>query len=176
MATQNHTINWEQELAVHREWMRGLAQSRLGNPHEADDVLQDVCLAVVDRSPELRDPAKVRNWLYQLVVRKVADYQRRQYRNRRLVDQYAHTDRAVPYDQGGWDWVLATEQRTLLRVALERLPQADRELILLKFTRNWSYRQLGEHLGMDQRAVEYRLVRAKQALRAQLQQMHGDQE
>jgi len=40
--------------------------------------------------------------------------------------------------------------------------------LLLKYTENWSYRQLADHLGLSASAVEARLHRARQKLRRQL--------
>ena len=39
---------------------------------------------------------------------------------------------------------------------------------MLKYTENWSYRQLVEHLGISNSAVESRLHRARQRLRDEL--------
>ncbi len=35
--------------------------------------------------------------------------------------------------------------------ALERLPQECREMLMLKYTENWSYRQLAMHLGVTEK-------------------------
>jgi RNA polymerase sigma-70 factor (ECF subfamily) len=66
------------------------------------------------------------------------------------------------------DWLLAEEQRALVRRALEQLPRRDAEILLLKYTENWTYRQLAEHLGLSTSAVEARLHRARQTMRRQL--------
>jgi RNA polymerase sigma-70 factor (ECF subfamily) len=66
------------------------------------------------------------------------------------------------------DWLLAKEQRALVRRALEQLPRRDAEMLLLKYTENWTYRQLAEHLGLSTSAVEARLHRARHAIRRQL--------
>ena len=50
----------------------------------------------------------------------------------------------------------------LVRRSLACLPRRDAEILLLKYTENWSYRQLAEHLGLSTSAVEARLHRARQ--------------
>ena len=47
----------------------------------------------------------------------------------------------------------------LVRDAVERLPRRDREILLLKYTEDWSYRELAGHLGVSESAVEARLHR-----------------
>ena len=44
----------------------------------------------------------------------------------------------------------------------------DAEILLLKYTEDWSYRQLASRLGITKVAVEARLHRARQRFRAEL--------
>ena len=55
-----------------------------------------------------------------------------------------------------------------MRGALERLSRRDAEILLLKYTEDWSYRELALHLGASESAVEARLHRARARLRAEL--------
>jgi RNA polymerase sigma-70 factor (ECF subfamily) len=48
------------------------------------------------------------------------------------------------------------------------LNSKDAELLLLKYTEDWSYHELAAHLGISHSAVETRLHRARQRLRAEL--------
>jgi RNA polymerase sigma-70 factor (ECF subfamily) len=60
--------------------------------------------------------------------------------------------------------------------ALEKLKPPDREILLLKYTEKWSYEQLAEHLGVSVKTVEYRLLRARRAMRGHLRRMgEGEQ-
>ena len=47
-------------------------------------------------------------------------------------------------------------------------PRRDAEILLLKYTEDWSYRQLAGRLGITESAVEARLHRARLRLRAEL--------
>ena len=49
-----------------------------------------------------------------------------------------------------------------------RLDDRDAELLLLKYTEDWSYRQIAANLGVSESAVEARLHRARQKLRSAL--------
>ena len=51
---------------------------------------------------------------------------------------------------------------------MSRLPKRDAEILMLKYTEDWSYRALAEHLGISESAVETRLHRARQRLRTEL--------
>jgi RNA polymerase sigma-70 factor (ECF subfamily) len=66
---------------------------------------------------------------------------------------------------------LADERKAMVRQALKRLLQRDADILLLKYTEDWSYRQLAERLGLSTSAVEARLHRARQKLRRALAQL-----
>jgi len=164
-------IDWQAAWAAHRHWLRTVVLARTGERQAVDEVLQDVAAAAVQFGERLRDPAKVAPWLYRLAVVTALQYRRRQGRRRKLVERYAtrfeptERDRREP---DPLDWLLAEEQRTLVRQALSCLPRRDAEILLLKYTENWTYRQLAEHLGLTTSAVEARLHRARQKLRQRL--------
>jgi RNA polymerase sigma factor (sigma-70 family) len=56
----------------------------------------------------------------------------------------------------------------LIRKAIKRLPRQDAEMLMLKYTEDWSYRELADHLGISHSAVESRLHRARKRMRDQL--------
>ena len=66
------------------------------------------------------------------------------------------------------EWLLAGERQNLVRQAVARLPRREVEILLLKYSENWSYEQLAQHLGTTESAVESRLHRARQRLRKEL--------
>ena len=49
-----------------------------------------------------------------------------------------------------------------------RLPRRDAEILMLKYTEEWNYQELAQHLGISHSAVETRLHRARQRLRVEL--------
>ncbi|HEY2826609.1 MAG TPA: sigma-70 family RNA polymerase sigma factor, partial [Pirellulales bacterium] len=60
------------------------------------------------------------------------------------------------------------ERQVLVRQALARLQSRDAEILMLKYTEDWNYRQLAERLGISHSAVETRLHRARARLRIEL--------
>ena len=72
------------------------------------------------------------------------------------------------------DRLLAKEQDQLVRQAIQSLPSRDAELMLLKYTEDWTYRQLAEHLGISESAVEARLHRARGKMRRILSRLELD--
>lgn len=164
-------IDWQAALAQHDRWLRTVVRARLGEPQAVDEVMQEVSLAAVEGRSPLADPAKVVPWLYRLAVIQSLLYRRKQGRRRNLTDRYAQRNRPSEQDcreEDPLEWLLTEERRGQVRRALARLVRRDAEILLLKYTEDWSYRQLAENLGISESAVEARLHRARKRLRAEL--------
>src|SRR5438552_17545269 len=110
--------------------------------------MQEVALAAVAQRAPLNDPARVGAWLYRLAGRQVLLYRRRWGRQRRLLDRYAgirSSDSGSLAASDPLDGLLQDERHGLIRAALGRLPRRDAEILLLKYTEDWSYRELAAH-------------------------------
>ncbi|CAN5368772.1 N/A [soil metagenome] len=161
-------IDWAAELGQHDRWLRTIVHTRLGERQAVSEVMQEIALAALAQRAPIQDVSRVGAWLYRLAIRQVLMYRRRCGRQRKLVDAYGK-------NQGGTqgakeireplDWLLHDERRGLIRAALEKLSRRDAEILLLKYTENWSYKVLAAHLGLSESAVETRLHRARARLR-----------
>ena len=164
-------IDWPAVLAEHDRWLRTVICARLGEPQAVEEVMQEVTVAAVEQRWPLTDPSKVAPWLYRLAVTQSLLYRRKLGRRRKLTDRYAQRFRPSEEDSREPDplgWLLAEERRGQVRRAMARLPRREAEMLLLKYTEGWSYRQLSQHLGISESAVEARLHRARKRLRTEL--------
>lgn len=176
METASSAIDWPAALQKHRPWLAKVLRCRIGDRNEVDDLLQEIALAVFRQHAKSQesdapstvptDPSKVAPWLYRLAVRQAVNFHRRAYRKCQVrvlpeVDSACRNSEPL-------DWMLAQEQRQHLDSAIKNLKPQHREILVLKYTENWSYRQLSEHLGIPVRSVEYRLLQARKQLRANL--------
>lgn len=171
------TIDWQSTLAEHDRWLRTIVLARLGEPAAVDEVMQEVSLAAVRQAAPLADPGKVAPWLYRLAVTQSLLYRRKQGRRRKLTDAYARRTAPTEADNRQPDplgWLLAEERRRLVRTALARLPRRDAEILLLKYTEDWSYLELADHLGITRSAVQARLHRARNRMRSELDALSSD--
>ncbi len=164
-------IDWQAALKDHDRWLRTVVYSRVREREAVDDVMQEVALAAVRQSAPLSDPTKVAPWLYRLAVRQSLLYRRKCGRRRQLTVRYA--DRLQPSESASrtrnpLDWLLHNERCQQVRDALTRLASRDSEILLLKYSEGWSYHMIASHLGVSHSAVETRLHRARNRLRAEL--------
>lgn len=165
-------IDWAEMLAENHRWLETVVRSRLGDAHAAEDVMQELAIAVMKQSNRPTEPSKVAPWLYRIALRKVINHRRYQGRQRRLLEGFGkfHEARQSEVDPTPGGWLLSHESLQGVQVALQRINMSDRQILLLKYSEGWSYRQLADHLGISVKTVEYRLLRARQALREQLAQ------
>jgi len=166
-------IDWQATLAKHDRWLRTVVAARLGQPNAVEDVMQEVALAAVRQRAPINDPSKVAPWLYRLAVMNTLMYRRKMGRRRKLTTRYA--EKFQPTERDGrtpepLDWMLADERRAQVRQALADIPPRDAEILLLKYTEDWSYTEIAKHLGVSESAVEARLHRARKRMREQLTQ------
>jgi RNA polymerase sigma-70 factor (ECF subfamily) len=175
--TNDAKIDWQAEFQRHERWLRSIVYARIGEPGAVDDVIQDVALAAVRQSSPIADSSKVAPWLYRLAIRYVLLYRRKMGRTRKLIDRYAERFRPSPSDDhveaNPLAWLLSKERRELVRLALQQLRGSDIEILMLKYTENWSYHAIAEHLAVSHSAVEARLHRARERLRSTLAELES---
>jgi RNA polymerase sigma-70 factor (ECF subfamily) len=168
-AVNGCAVNWAQSLAEHRPWLARVIAARTGEAQAVEEVWQQVALAVVEQRWPLADPSKVAPWLHRLAVVASARHRRQLGRGRKALAGWAEVRRQVavpPADPLGW--LMREERLALTREAMARLDGRDAEVLLLKYGERWSYRQIAEHLGLTEKAVDCRLLRARERLRQQL--------
>jgi RNA polymerase sigma-70 factor (ECF subfamily) len=168
-------VDWSARLAEHDRWLRTVVFARLGERPAVDEVMQEVALAAVAQQAPLSDLTRLGAWLYRIAVRQALLYRRRRGRQRKLVDSYAwfqERNSALSSLPDPLDLLLRDERQALVRESLGRLPSRDREILLLKYTEDWSYRELAGHLGVSESAIEARLHRARQRLREAMISKH----
>ncbi len=166
--TSSHSrsaIDWTAALIQHRRWLTSVLRSRINDPHVVEDLYQDLSLAVLRQPSRPEDEAKVAPWLYRLAVRQAINHHRRNGRRKRLQERIEQNAYTADHEPDALDWLVQNEQRELVSCAIQSLRPQDREILTLKYTERWSYRQMAEHLGASTGTIEYRLLRAKKRLR-----------
>ncbi len=165
------SVDWARLLAENDRWLRTVVAVRLGEPQAIDEVMQEVALAAIRQRAPLVDREKAAPWLYRLAVRQTLLYRRKHGRRRKLIERVARRNQPREGDNRDPDplaWLLAEERRHQVRQAVARLGRHDAEILMLKYIEQWSYRELADHLGISESAVEARLHRARQRLRSEL--------
>ncbi len=138
----------------------------LGNHHTAEEVLQDVMLAVWEHADRFRGESKVRTWLLAIARNRALNTRRRASPNIVPLDENVFGSDTSPLEK-----VERHNQQKILRDAISRLPQQHREILVLVFYHQLSGAEVAEVLEISPGTVKSRLHRAKEALRRVLQLM-----
>jgi RNA polymerase sigma-70 factor (ECF subfamily) len=131
---------------------------RVGDASVAEDLTADV-FERAWRARRRYDPrrAQFSTWLFATARRRVTDWQRRQAR-RGTLSLRREQPSALP---GPYSAIAEADDRHRLRLLVQALPDADRELIAMKFGAGMTNRQIAKILGKSETAIGsavYRLV------------------
>ncbi len=156
------------EEFAHRNgaWVRAVIFGVLGRRQHLDDVCQQAWMRFWEQLPKLRDAKRWRAWLYRLARNVALDAGREFTRQNRLV----RGDGTMPMaaSPSHRDEVADGERRAIVVDAIQSLPALYREPFVLRHVEGWSYRQIGEVMGLGESTIETRLVRARRLLREAL--------
>jgi RNA polymerase sigma-70 factor (ECF subfamily) len=128
-------------------------------PAEADDVAQEVWLAVVRGLPRLRQPDRFAPWLFRIARRQVVN---------RLRAEYATPEVAGDTERAGPDTSDAVVDRADVEAGLAGLPAVEREVLILFYLQDLSLEACAEICAVPAGTVKSRLNRARRLLRDQL--------
>jgi RNA polymerase sigma-70 factor (ECF subfamily) len=147
----------------HQAWAFGIAHRFLGDTQNAEDVVQEAFLRLLQAAPRFRPRAAFRTYFYPIITRLCLDQARRK--------RPIYTDLLPDVPDPGPDparQLLHLEMSAAVRAALDQLPASQRMAVVLHYYEEQDYRGIAEALQTSTKAVERLLSRARQRLRALL--------
>jgi len=136
----------------------------LSDDDAAQDIAQDIWLRVLRGIGRLRDPAKLRAWLFGIAHRTWIDTLRSKYAV--VGADIDEVDRQEPPDPMALDEL--EEELTAVEQELARLPAIEREALTLFYLRELSLQEIAQALDIPVGTVKSRLHRARRMLRREL--------
>jgi RNA polymerase sigma-70 factor (ECF subfamily) len=134
----------------------------------AEEFFQDTWQRVITARERYRPEAKFATWLYQIAHNRVTDHWRaKQHRPDAPGDAPELAER-LPDPDSPERSLSAFEERRRLQLALEELPDDQREVVLLRLEQELSLEEIGEITGVGRETVKSRLRYAMDKLRARL--------
>ena len=142
------------------------------NSGDAEEASQEAFLDLLRALPrfKLDGPARFETWLYKITVNRC----RSRFRRKRLpsADWDELADELVAGVNGDPEHsALKRETRDTIWQAVDRLPDAQREVVALRYLSDLSYDEIAEALGINPGTVKSRLFYAHQALQQTLSPM-----
>lgn len=142
----------------HRGRIYRIALRMLGDPHDAEDVAQDVLIQVWTALAGFTGASAFTTWLYRIVVNRCLN----QIRRRRWARPVLDTD--PPPVAGAEDTVVAQHRVRATLEAVAALPPDQRAVIVLHQLEGLSYREVATIVNVSEDAVRGRLHRARLSL------------
>jgi RNA polymerase sigma-70 factor (ECF subfamily) len=146
---------WDRHEAELRGWLRG----RLGNAHDAEDMLQDLFLKALRQDRKFCEIANARAWLFEVARNAVADRLRLKKEQVELPD-----DLVAEHEEPAAVESLAA----CLPRALSELPEEDREAITRCDLEGMTQEDYARLKGLTLPGAKSRVQRARKRLREHL--------
>jgi RNA polymerase sigma-70 factor (ECF subfamily) len=150
-----------------------------GDPEEAEDLTQEVFIAVFQGLQNFRGESSFKTWIFQIANHKAIDSNRKRKRQVETVspDDFDETQPDDREETRPEEALLRKEMGETLRRKLQELPEDSREAIVLCDLQGLSYEECAEALGITVGAFKSRLRRARQMLKEKMRPyMEGDGE
>ncbi|GEM_PF-837586 len=144
---------WRELIGLYSPRVFAMANSRCHNDHVAEEITQGVFVTVCLKlgSGEYHEQGRFESWLFRITMNRVRDLVRQRKRTTRIMGTQmsadADLDAQAPNDDAASSYEdQAANPLAQLRRALERLPEADREMIELRHHGGLSFKQMSELL------------------------------
>lgn len=169
-------------VELYKDKLYNLSYRMLGNPHDAEEMTQEVFLRVYANLKKYDFRHKFSTWIFRIATNCCIDRLRKKKADRSLDvpldgeedgDMYTVVPSrdALPDER-----IVAREKRLELQAAIERLPSAYRAVIVLKYMEDLSLQEIADILSVPVSTVKIRLHRGREALRFILAPVTGGAE
>ena len=147
-------------LERHYDRIFRLAFRLTGRAADAEDLTQDICLALPGKLAGFRGDARFTTWLYRVVVNAATDRRRKAIRHERAAEGWGDVEIARKAEtseaQDALDW---------LTEAMRGLPEDLRDTVALVLD-DMTHAEAAEILGVSEGTISWRMSEAKKRLRA----------
>lgn len=169
---------FEELTLPHLPALYRLAVRLKGDPQDAEDLVQETYVKALRAFPTLRQPDRVKSWIFQILSRLVLDQHRSKPREIAVgdledLDRFSLYDLVweedpFPYSDRLHDDFLVQFEDEEVRRALLALPEVYRLPLVLLYGEEMSYRELADVLGCPVGTIMSRLHRGRKLLEREL--------
>lgn len=137
--------------------LRNFIRSWIGDPVQAEDLLQEIFIKIHLHLHQLKDPERLTAWVYQISRNVISDH------FRQLRTAGSHTLSTLPDREE--EEPLYASLSSCINGKIARLSSKGREAILLTYFQNYSQKDLAGLLGLSYSGTKNRIQRAREKLR-----------
>lgn len=151
----------------------GPALSRLAFGYERvpsvrEELIQEIALAIWRALPAFRGECSERTFVYRIAHNRGLTHSAQRRPAHDSIDDLAPAHEPIDLTPGAEDRVALADRRARLRAAIQTLPPAHREVVMLMLEDS-SHAEIADVLGISEGNVAVRLTRARKALSVALE-------
>lgn len=167
MAQRGQEPAFEELVRRHQQRVFALVSGILRRQEDVEDIAQQVFLKVYLSLKKFDQRAAFSTWLYKITVNECWDYLRKKkvrplvYESDLSEEQVSRLDGIVSAERVSLNANERAEVKQLLERMLDKLPEQDRQLLVLKEMEGFSVQELAEILNLNVNTVKVRLFRAR---------------
>ncbi|MBQ9673703.1 MAG: sigma-70 family RNA polymerase sigma factor [Ruminococcus sp.] len=151
MANSFGTETAEQIIKEYADMIYRIALHNLKNTADADDILQEVCIALITKNPPVDDKNHLKHWLIRVTINKCNSFHRSIWQSKReCIDDYTHLE--------------APQQQTVID-EVRQLPKNYRNIIYLYYYESYTIAEIAEILNKSPNTISSGLQRARKKLK-----------
>jgi RNA polymerase sigma-70 factor (ECF subfamily) len=158
-----------------------LGLKMLGNPQDAEDVLQNTFLNALMHLPGFEGRSSISTWLYRIASNEALMLIRRKKPGINIEDMQTEDSDEGLMPEIFMDWsilpeheLLTEEGKKAIDEAIEKLPETLRMVFILRDIEDVSIKETAEILNLTETNVKTRLLRARMYLREQLSTYYSE--
>ena len=155
-----HSSTWRSIYEKNWPWVYRLVRRLGGQDVDAEDVTQDVFVAVYRKLPEFEGRSKLETWIYRICCNIVSEHRRRAWRRRRL-SAALHVSNLWRPHRPAERQVMARRELEIARDLLSRLDERKRQVFVLRELEELSGAEVAEILDIPEATVRTRLFHAR---------------
>jgi RNA polymerase sigma-70 factor (ECF subfamily) len=148
--------------------VRAAVLSEIRDPDAVDDLVQDTFCNAYRQLDQLRAGERLAGWLCGIAHNAARRWRWREHKRVDIEDVGGHAAVAAPRFPSPEEELAEAEEQGILWSEIANLDDADRLLILLRYSEDCSYRQIARYLNIPMATVYFRLTRAERALGQQM--------
>ena len=167
-AEKNDRTAWDELVERHYAVVVSAAYKVLNDVDAAKDCAQEAFLEAAGNLGDLREKNKFAHWIYGISYRKAIYVLRKKKMHSAAMEVKKDESRAVIHLGSPSEQAEKVEKLSSIRKALADIAEIYREVIVLKYVDGRSHTEIAQILDLSHAAVDKRLSRGKDLLRASL--------
>ncbi|MBP7273076.1 MAG: RNA polymerase sigma factor [Saprospiraceae bacterium] len=139
---------------------------------EAQDAMQDIFMKIFLNLSAFSEKSKFSTWIYSISYNYCIDLLRKRKKDKGIFSE--EMDNPPDTVDDADDYLILEIETERLRVILDKIPEGDRAILMMKYQDELSIREIAEALEKTESAIKMKIKRAKEKAQTIYQELFAD--